>query len=169
MFGKKPALKEGVNVFSSKANGEYKDFIFGVITGIDGDKIGINGLIIHPVGLKNKVTQGKAGERSTEILQNPTAENCIFALIYRIEQENFTDVIDSSKNKVEMISPKTYAILDGWVRESLPELINNVLSLSPGTERDQAKRILKQRMDTLLDKNLKRNLYSVCRSLKILT
>lgn len=169
MFGKKPALKEGVNVFSSKANGEYKDFIFGVITGIDGDKIGINGLIINPVGLKNKVTQGKAGEHSVEILQNPTAENCIFALIYRIEQENFTDVIDSSKNKVELISPKTYAILDGWVRESLPELINNVLSLSPGTERDQAKRILKQRMDTLLDKNLKRNLYSVCRSLKILT
>ena len=59
-------------------------------------------------------------------------------------------------------------MLDGWVRESLPELLNAVLSLPPGSERDEAKRVLKQKMDSLIDKNLKRTLYSVCRSLKIL-
>ena len=48
------------------------------------------------------------------------------------------------------------------------EFINNVLSLPPGSERDEAKRILKQRRDTLFDVSLKRTLYSVCRSLKIL-
>jgi hypothetical protein len=67
-----------------------------------------------------------------------------------------------------MISPKAYAVLDGWIREPIPELINNILSLSPGSERDRAKQILGNKMDTLLDKNLKKNLYSICRSLKIL-
>lgn len=168
MFGRKPKVKEGVQVFATKPNGEYSNFIFGVVTGVDGDKIGVNGLEINPVGLKNKNDQGKAGPRSTEILKNPTPENCIFALIYRIEQDNFTDVLDTNSDNVQMIPPKVYGVLDGWVREEIPELINNVLSLPDGAEKDQAKRTLKHRMDTLLDKNLKKNLYSVCRSLKIL-
>lgn len=170
MFGKKPDnWKEGTHVFASKKNGEYYDFIFGIITGVDGDKIGVNGLIINPVGLKNKVAQGKSGPRSVEILENPTPENCIFGLIYRIEHDNFTEVLDTSQDRVEMISPKSYSIFDGWVREEIPELINNVLSLAPGAERDAAKRTLKQKMDTLLDKDLRRNLYSISRSLKILS
>ena len=168
MFGKKKGLKEGDHVFSSKPDGEYRNFIFGTVTGVQESKIGINGLIVNPVGLKNKVAQGKAGTRSTEILQNPTPENCIMSLIYRIEHENFTDVLDLNSERVVPIPPKVYTILDGWVRESLPELLNNVLSLPPGSEREEARRVLKQRMDTLYDKNLKRNLYSVCRSLKIL-
>ena len=170
MFGKKPDnWKEGSHVFASKKNGEYDDFIFGIITGVDGDKIGVNGLIINPVGLKNKVAQGKSGPRSLEILENPSPENCIFGLIYRIEHDNFTEVLDTSQERVEMISPKSYAIFDGWVREEIPELINNILSLAPGAERDAAKRTLKQKMDTLLDKDLRRNLYSIARSLKILS
>ncbi|RDJ31603.1 MAG: hypothetical protein DWQ18_06060 [Crenarchaeota archaeon] len=170
MFGKKaPSMKEGVHVFAARPNGKYKKFLFGVVTGVDGSKIGINGLLINPIGLINKVEQGKAGPRSAEILENPTSENCIFGLIYRIEQDNFTDVLDQYKDNVVIIPPKVYNILDGWVRESLPELINNVLSLPPGAERDQARRTLINRKDTLTDKNLKQNLYSVCRSLKILT
>ena len=102
------------------------------------------------------------------MLTDPTSENCIFALIYRIEHENFTDVLDLEKEKVEILSKKVFTILDGWIRESLSELINNVLSLPDGSEQDHAKRILKQRMENLYDKNLKQNLYSVCRSLKIL-
>jgi hypothetical protein len=90
------------------------------------------------------------------------------ALVYRVEHENYAEVIDLDKDKCDLIPPKVYAMLDGWIRESLPELINNVLSLPPGSERDEAKRVLKHRMDTLVDKNLKRTLYSVCRSLKIL-
>ena len=128
----------------------------------------MNGLIVDPVGLKNKVLQGKAGTRSQEILKEPTSENCIFALIYRIEHENFTDVLDLEKDKVEILSKKVFTILDGWIKESLSELINNVLSLPDGSDKEHAKRILKQRMENLYDKNLKQNLYSVCRSLKIL-
>ncbi len=168
MFGKKLVLKEGAHVFSIKKNGDYNDFIFGVVTGIDGRKVGINGVIVNPVGLKNKIEQGKTGERSQEILEHPTPDNVVLALVYRIEHENFADVIDLDKDKCDLIPPQVYTMLDGWIRESLPEFFNNVLSLPPGSERDEAKRVLKHRMDTLVDKNLKRTLYSVCRSLKVL-
>lgn len=168
MFRRKPVLKEGVHVFSTKPNGKYNDFIFGIVTGVDGRKVGINGVIVNPVGLKNKIGQGKTGERSMEILEHPTPDNIVLALVYRVEHENFAEVIDLDKDKCDLLPPKIYSMLDGWIRESLPELINNVLSLPPGAERDEAKRVLRHRMDTLLDKNLKRTLYSVCRSLKIL-
>jgi hypothetical protein len=168
MFRRKQKLKEGVYVFSTKPDGKYKKFLFGVVTGVDGNKVGVNGLIIDPVGLKNKVEQGKAGPRSVDILKNPHPESVIMGLIYRTEHDNFTDVLDLDKEQLLVIPPKVYEVLNGWIRESIPELINNVLSLPPGTERDEAKRVLRQRMDTLNDKTLKKNLYSVCRSLKIL-
>ena len=170
MFGsKKRTLKEGTFIFTAKPADEYCNFVIGTVTGVDGNKVGVNGFIINPVGLKTKVLQGKTGARSKEMLMEPTSENCIFALIYRIEHENFADVLDLEKEKVEIISKKVFTILDGWIRESLSELINNVLSLPEGSDKDHAKRILQQRMENLYDKNLKSNLYSVCRSLKILT
>lgn len=168
MFGRKKELKEGDYVFAPRPDGEYQNIVFGIVTGIDGSKIGVSGLIINPVGLKNKVSQGKAGPRSAEILKTPTPENCILAFIYRTEHETFNQVLDLNEDKVVQIPPKLYSVLDGWIRESLSEILNNVLSLPDGDERQQAKRLLKQRMETLYDKNLKQNLYSVCRSLKIL-
>ena len=169
MFGsKKGTLKEGNFVFTAKPADEYCNFVIGIVTGVDGNRVGVNGFIVNPIGLKNKVLQGKAGTRSKEMLKEPTSENCIFALIYRTEYENFTDVLDLEKDKVEILSKKQYTILDGWIRESLSELINNVLSLPDGSDQDHAIRILKQKMENLYDKNLKQNLYSVCRSLKIL-
>jgi len=169
VFGRKPKeLQEGSYIFASKPDGQYHNVIVAAVTGIDGDKIGASGLIINMAGLKNKVSQGKAGPRSEEILKNPTPENCILGFVYRTEHDTFNDTLNIKENNVIEISEKAFYVLDGWIRESLPELINNVLSLPEGAERDQAKRILKQRMDTLYDKNLKQNLYSVCRSLKIL-
>ena len=168
MFGSKPQLKEGTYVFSVKKNGDFNDFIFAVVSGVDGRKVGVNGIIVNPIGLKNKIQQGKTGERSEEILNHPTPDNVVLALVYRVESENFADVLDLDVDKCDILPPKVYAVLDGWIRESIPEFINTVLSLAPGTERDEAKRILKNRMDTLTDPNLKRTLYAVCRSLKIL-
>lgn len=169
MFGKRK-IKTGDHVFVSKTNStDAQDILFGIVTGTDGKKIGIDGLIINPIGLKNKILQGKAGPRSTEVLKHPTPNNCILAFIYRIEYETYTNTLNVDDNEIELISPRVYSILDGWIRESLSELINNVLSLPENNEKEKAKYVLKQRMDTLYDKNLKRNLYSVCRSLKILT
>jgi len=166
-LGKK-GLNEGDFIFARQPDGEYNKIIFGAVTGVQGTKIGVNGIIINPVGLKNKIEQGKAGARSAEILKNPNPDNCIQMLIYRIEHDNFNEIIDLNEHQVLELPNRVYATLEGWIRESLSELINNVLSLPPGSERDEAKRILKQRMDTLFDKSLKRTLYSVCRSLKIL-
>ncbi len=168
MFGKKPVLKEGIQIFSVKKNGEFNDFIFGIVTGVDGRKVGVNGVIVNPIGLKNKIAQGKTGERSREILEHPTPDNVVLALVYRVEHENYTGILDLDVDKCDILPPKIYDMLDGWIRESLPEFINTVLSLPPGAERDEAKRVLRNRMDTLIDKNLKRTLYAVCRSLKIL-
>ena len=168
MFGKKLTLKEGTHVFATKKNGDYFDFIFGVVTGVDDRKVGVNGVIVNPVGLKNKVEQGKTGERSREILEHPTPDNVVLALVYRIEYENFADIVNLDKDKCDLIPPQVYAMMDGWIRESLSEFLNNVLSLPLGSERDEAKRVLKHRMESLVDKNLKRTLYSVCRSLRIL-
>ena len=168
MFGSKAKLKEGTHIFSVKKNGDFNDFIFAVVSGVDGRKVGVNGAIVNPIGLKNKIEQGKTGERSEEILNHPTPDNVVLALVYRVESENYADVLDLDVDKCDILPPKIYAVLDGWIRESIPEFINTVLSLAPGTERDEAKRILKNRMDTLTDPNLKRTLYAVCRSLKIL-
>ena len=134
----------------------------------DSNKVGINGIIVNPVGLKNKLAQGKTGERSREILQYPTPDNVVLALVYRVEHENYTGILDLDKDKCDLIPPQVYGMLDGWIRESIPEFINSVLSLPVGDKQDEAKRILKNRMDTLTDKHLKRTLYAVCRSLKIL-
>ena len=168
MFGKKPQLKEGSYIFSVKKNGDFNDFIFGAVTGIDGKKVGITGVIVNPVGLKNKLEQGKTGERSREILEHPTPDNVVLALVYRVEHENYSGILDLDSDKCDLLPPKVFGMLDGWIRESLPEFINNVLSLPVGTDRDEAKHILKNRMETLTDPHLKRTLYSICRSLKIL-
>ena len=79
MFGLgKKGLKEGDFVFARRPDGEYNKIIFGAVTRVDGKKIGVNGIIINPVGLKNKVEQHKAEHpRSIEILKNPNPENCI--------------------------------------------------------------------------------------------
>ena len=169
MFGLgKKGLKEGDFIFARRPDGKYNKIIFGAVTGVVGKKIGVNGIIINPVGLRNKVEQGKAGSRSIEILKNPNPDNCIHLLIYRIEHENFNDIVDLDKEQVLELPNRVYATLEGWIRESLSELTNAVLSLPPGSERDEAKRILKQRRGTLFDKPLKRTLYAVCRSLNIL-
>ncbi|MEX0910514.1 MAG: hypothetical protein WDZ43_00070, partial [Nitrosopumilaceae archaeon] len=131
MFGKNK-WKEGDYVFSSKPDGDYKNVIVGIVTGVEDSKIGVNGIIINAVGLKNKISQGKAGPRSIEILKNPNPTNCILALIYRVEHENFTDVLDVNSDPAIKIDKKAYAVIDGWIRESLPEMINNVLSLPDG-------------------------------------
>ena len=168
MLRKKPAMREGTHVFGTRKDGDFKNFFFGTVTGVEGSRIGVNGVLVSPVGLKNKVSQNKAGPRSVEILENPTPDNCVMALVYRTEHENFTEEIDLDGEQVLLIPPRVYSVLDGWIRESIPEIINNVLSLPAGNDRDQAKRVMRHRMDTITDKNLRRTLYSVCRSLKIL-
>jgi hypothetical protein len=83
MFGrKKGEVKEGDYIFTSrKDDGDYHNIVFGTVTGVDGNKIGVNGFFVNPVGLKNKVSQGKAGPRSKRNSPFPLlSENCIFCI-----------------------------------------------------------------------------------------
>ena len=130
--------KEGDFVFTSQQNGEYRDMIIGMVTGVEDTKIGVNGIVVNAVGLKNKISQGKAGPQSEALLKNPEPKEAVFALIYRVEYDNFTGVFDTATDTVIRLQKTTYGILTGWIRESIPEMINNVLSLPEGQERDQA-------------------------------
>ena len=111
MFGRKPKLEEGTPVFSVKQNGEFKDFIFGIVTGVEGRRVGVNGVIVNPVGLKNKITQGKTGERSREVLENPNPDNVVLALVYRIEHENYATELNLDEDKCDIIPPKSMQCL----------------------------------------------------------
>jgi len=55
-FGKK-GLKEGDFIFARRPDGEYNKIIFGAVTGVQGTKIGVNGIIINPVGLRTKLNK----------------------------------------------------------------------------------------------------------------
>ena len=60
---------------------------------------------------------------------------------------------------------KVFTVFDGWIRESLSELINNVF-LSQNFRQDYAKRT-KTKMENLYDKEPEEKSH-YCRSLKIL-
>src|SRR5438445_201489 len=117
MFGSK-GWKEGECVFTSKPSDEYRDIVVGIVTGVEDTKIGVNGIVINPAGLKNKVSQGKAGPQSIEILKNPTPKECILALIYRVEFDNFTGVFDVNTDPVVKIHKNIHNIITGWVKEA---------------------------------------------------
>ena len=151
---RKPGLKEGVHVFTRVPAGEYRDFVIGTVTGVDGDKIGVKGTRVDMVGLKNKVAQGNAEEWSIEILTSPTPDNVIMGLMSMVERHDFAQVLDA--DECDVIPPTVYAATDGCIQESLPELLNAVLSLPQGEEKDRVRRIARHRMDILLDKNLER-------------
>src|SRR5207249_10989403 len=116
MFGSK-GWKEGEYVFTSKPNGEYRDIVVGIVTGVKDIKIEINGKTINPARLKNKISQGKAGPQSIEILKNPTPKECILALIYRVEYDNFTGVFDVNIDPVVKIHKNIHNIITCWIRE----------------------------------------------------
>ena len=61
MFGrKKGEIKEGDFIFTSrKDEGDYHNLIFGTVTGVDGNKIGVNGFFVNPIGLKIKSLKEK--------------------------------------------------------------------------------------------------------------
>ena len=117
VFGRKPRLREGVHVFSAVDRGGHCDFLFGIVTGVEGRRVGVNGVIVDPVGLRNKVSQGKAGERSEEVLRRPTPDNVVHALVYRIEHEDFAGELDLDSDRCDLIPPQVHSMLDGWVRD----------------------------------------------------
>ena len=70
---------------------------------------------------------GRAGGRPKEVLDNPDPNNCIFMLIDKVETGIYNQEINQHSNKMIWINEKRFFVLDGWVRENLPEMFADVL------------------------------------------
>lgn len=89
-------------------------------------------------------------------------------LIDRVETGMFNQEVDQSIDKTIWINEKRYFVLDGWIRENLPDMFADVLRANSDDQRLQAREILLEKMNSLYEKDLKDHLYAVARSTKIL-
>jgi hypothetical protein len=167
MFGR-GKIKPGEYVFVVQADQNYNKLIIGIVQAINGSKIQVRGSYIRPIGLIEHVKRGHAGDRPKEVLTNPDPNNCIFMLIDRVETGKFNQEVDQQTSKIIWINEKRFFVLDGWIRESLPDMFADVLRANTEQERLQARTILLEKMNSLYEKDLKDHLYAVARSTKVL-
>lgn len=167
MFGR-GRIKPGEYVFAVQADQNYNKLIIGIVQAINGNRIQIRGSYIRPIGLIEHVKRGHAGDRPKEVLTNPDPNNCIFMLIDRVETGRFNQEVDQQTSKIIWINEKRFFVLDGWIRENLPDMFADVLRANTEQERLQARTILLDKMNSLYEKDLKDHLYAVARSTKVL-
>ena len=171
MFGKvfgKGKIQSGEYVFVVQKDTDKVRLIIGRIQNVNGSKIHVNGFYIRPVGLIDRVESGHGKGRPSEVLYDPDPNNCIFMLIDRVETGMFNQEVDRDVDKIIWINEKRYLVLDGWVRENLPDMFADVLRATSEEQRLQARGILLEKMNSLYEKDLKDHLYAVARSAKIL-
>jgi hypothetical protein len=169
MFGRsKGKIKAGECVFVSQPYDKYTRVIIGRITSTDGPRVNVEGFSIIPAGLIDKVRSGQGEGRPKEVLMSPDPNNCIFMLIDRVETGSFNGEVDENSSKVTWINEERYHVLDGWIKENLPEMFANVLRAHTPEDRAQARATLLEKMNSLYERELKEHLYAVARSTKIL-
>ncbi|NOJ29071.1 MAG: hypothetical protein DA328_02770 [Nitrososphaeraceae archaeon] len=170
MLFKSNKLQGGSYIFTTQYDEltKHKMIIIGRIKLIDGDYVDIEGIYIRPVGLIKRKEIGKIGNHSLDVLNNPDPTNCIFILIDTIEYGPYSERIDISKKKPNPIHEHKYLILDGWLKENLPEMFANFFNSKSPEERMKARSYLLEKMNSLYDKDLKEHLYAILRSTKIL-
>lgn len=161
-------IKPGDYIFSVKKDNDNNIIIVGRVQSVRKNILNVIGFFVSPRGLIERKLKGIIGKRSNEVLQDPDPNNCIFILIDRIETGNFSGEINQEKDKVIWINEKRYFILDGWVRENLPDMVADVLYSTSEAERHHSRSLLMEKMNSLYDKDLKEHLYAVARSTKIL-
>ena len=167
MFGR-GRIKPGEYIFVVQADQNYNKLIIGMVQSANGNKIQVRGSYIRPVGLIERVNRGHAGDRPREVLNNPDPNNCIFMLIDRVETGSFNQEIDQQTSKIIWINEKRFFVLDGWIRENLPDMFADVLRADTEQERLHARTVLLEKMNSLYEKDLKDHLYAVARSTKVL-
>lgn len=169
MFGlSRGRIKPGEYVFVVQKEHNYNRLVIGAVQSITGSKIQVRGTYVRPIGLIESIESGRIAGRPKEVLSNPDPNNCIFMLIDKVETGSFNQEIDQSANKITWINEKRFFVLDGWIRESLPDMFADVLRAYTEHERMQARAVLLEKMNSLYDKDLKDHLYAVARSTKVL-
>jgi hypothetical protein len=89
-------------------------------------------------------------------------------LIDRVETGTFDEEVDQSISKLIWINESRYLVLDGWIKENLPDIFAAVLSAGTEDSRAQARQTLIEKMNSLYERDLKDHVYAVARSAKIL-
>jgi hypothetical protein len=167
MFGR-GRIKSGDYIFVARKEGSYNDLVIGKVQSLDGTRIRIKGTFVHPIGLIERIESGIVSGRPKEVLNNPDPNNCIFMLIDKVETGIFNEEIDQNDSKVTWINEKRFYVLDGWLRENLPDMFAEILRAKTEEERQQARSSLLEKMNSLYEKDLKDHLYAVARSTKVL-
>jgi len=167
MFGR-GKIKSGEYVFVSQKYDRFNRLIIGRINATNNPRIHVQGFYVIPTGLINKVLSGQGEGRLKEVLSNPDPNNCIFMLIDTVETGTFNEEVDENTSKIAWINEERYHVLDGWVKENLPEMFANVLRARTQEDRGQARAILLEKMNSLYERDLKDHLYAVARSTRIL-
>jgi hypothetical protein len=166
MFGR-GKIKPGDYVFVVQNDHEVNSIIIGKVQSVNGDRLKVNGTKIRPVGLLERVKAGRAIGRPKEVLENPDPNNCIFMLIDRVETQIFSDEVNQKLSKAIWINERRYYVLDGWIKENLPDIFASVLSAA-GDEKLEARAMLLEKMNSIYEKDLKEHLYAVARSTRVL-
>jgi hypothetical protein len=167
LFGRNK-IKDGDYVFVSQEYSEKIRVVIGRIISLTDSIARIRGSYVIPLGLIEKVSSGRGEGRPSEVLRNPDPNNCIFMLIDNVETGNFDEEIDINSSKIKWINEERFHVLDGWIKENLPEIFANVLRAKSNEDRMQARTILLEKMNSLYERDLKDHMYAVARSTKIL-
>jgi len=167
LFGRNK-IKDGDYVFVTQEYSEKIRLVIGRIISLTDSIARIRGSYVIPLGLIEKVSSGRGEGRPREVIQNPDPNNCILMLIDYVETGNFDEVIDINSSKIKWINEERFHVLDGWIKENLPEIFGNVLRAKSNEDRMQARTILLEKMNSLYERDLKDHMYAVARSTKIL-
>ena len=171
MFGRSGARKIKVNDYVFVVQKEQQDnniLIIGRVESVNGTRIQVMGSYIRPTGLIEHVKSGHISGRPKEVLENPDPNNCIFMLIDRVESGRFYQEVDQSTTKTIWINEKRFFVLDGWIRENLPDMFADVLRAGTDQQRSEARSQLLDKMNSLYERDLKEHVYAVARSTKVL-
>ena len=153
MFGR-GRIKTGDYLFVVKKDQSYNNLIIGKALSVNGNRISIRGTYVRPIGLIERVQAGRVAGRPQEVLNNPDPNNCIFMLIDRVETGAFNQEIDQNTSSVAWINEKRFYVLDGWIRENLPDMFADVLRANTEQDRIQARDTLLEKMNSLYEKDL---------------
>src|SRR5919108_538800 len=167
LFGKNK-LKPGDYAFVTQDYSGRIRLVIGRIVALTDSIARIKGSYIIPVGLIEKVSAGRGDGRPKEVLKNPDPNNCIVMLIDNVETGIFDEDVDINSSEAKWINEERFHVLDGWIKENLPELFANVLRATSNEERMQARAVLMEKMSSLYERDLKEHMYAVARSTKIL-
>ncbi len=161
-------IRPGSFVFVVKKDEISNFIVIGKITSEDNKLYSVKGTFFRPIGLIDRIKAGRAQGKPAEALNNPAPNNCVFLIIDKVDTGYYEGVIDPKIDKVIPINENRYFVLDGWLKESLPELFSNFFNSSSEGERLEARTILINKMNSLMSQELKEHLYAVVRSSGIL-